>query len=286
MSDILDQMLAEVCLDERVPDGIFDMSNNAHMDALRETMVDKFSVSLNDARGVHNKMVEGKYPERQAYNKDGLLVTFPTPQYKAKAISRGTHFEQDPTKGAPNVFGGGEQQPAQGQPAQGQPSADPTTSPASEVPQQNIFPTGGEPKQSATPAATPPSQPAATPPSQPAATPPAQPAATPPAATQPSALPQTDTPDSVQHGGETLAVEPAQTSPSEPSTPPTSTPASKTPEQKTAEAQVVKQIMRGNNADLTTQPSINEQWKRVEQYCKQENLNEILETLKVLKSIN
>jgi hypothetical protein len=41
-------------------------------------------------------MVEGKYPERQAFNKDGVLVTFPTPQHKAKAISRGTHFEENP----------------------------------------------------------------------------------------------------------------------------------------------------------------------------------------------
>ena len=45
-----------------------------------------------------------KYPERQAYNAKGILVTFPTPEYKADAIKRGTHFEEDPTKRASNVF--------------------------------------------------------------------------------------------------------------------------------------------------------------------------------------
>jgi hypothetical protein len=52
-----------------------------------------------------NRVVEGgKHPERQAYNKNGILVTFPTPQHKQNAIRRGTHFEKDPTKGHPNLF--------------------------------------------------------------------------------------------------------------------------------------------------------------------------------------
>jgi hypothetical protein len=241
------------------------MSLNEHMDALRETLVDKFNITLNDSKEIHNKMLEGKYPERQAYNKDGLLVTFPTPQHKTKAISRGTHFEQDPTKAAPNVFAAG-QQPA-AQPAAAQPSAQPAE------PQQNIFPTGGEPQQ---PAAQP--EPAPTPAPAPA------PAAQPATAAQPSALPKSDTPDAIQSGGETLAVEPAQTKPTEPSTPPETTPPPKSEEQKEAESQVVKQIMRGDNADLTTQPSINEQWEKVEQYCRKENLKEVLESIRLLKT--
>ena len=56
-----------------------------------------------------NKMLEGKYPERQAYNSNGILVTFPTPEYKQKAIQRGTHFEENPKKGQANVFTGDEQ---------------------------------------------------------------------------------------------------------------------------------------------------------------------------------
>jgi hypothetical protein len=47
---------------------------------------------------------EGNFPERQAYNKDGLLVTFPTPEYKQRAIKRGTHFEENPKKADVNIF--------------------------------------------------------------------------------------------------------------------------------------------------------------------------------------
>lgn len=95
MSDILDRVFAEVCLDERITDGIFKMEEATHMDALRDYFVKK-GVAKEAAIGVTNRMVEGKYPERQAYNKDGILVTFPTPQHKARAIARGTHFEKNP----------------------------------------------------------------------------------------------------------------------------------------------------------------------------------------------
>lgn len=49
---------------------------------------------------------EGKYPERQAYNKDGWLVTFPSKEYRDRAIQRGTHFTSDPThgKGGMNLY--------------------------------------------------------------------------------------------------------------------------------------------------------------------------------------
>jgi len=53
-------------------------------------------VKLNEL--LENCIVEGNYPERQAYNVNGLLVTFPTPEYKQKAIARGTHFEENPKK--------------------------------------------------------------------------------------------------------------------------------------------------------------------------------------------
>lgn len=95
MSNILDRVFNEVCLDERITDGIFQMENATHMDALRDYFVKK-GVTKEAAIGVTNRMLEGKYPERQAYNKDGILVTFPTPQHKARAIARGTHFEKNP----------------------------------------------------------------------------------------------------------------------------------------------------------------------------------------------
>ena len=117
MSNIIDQILNEVCLDERIPDGIFDMSNSLHMEALLENLTTEHQIPVNDAKAIHNKLIEGKYPERQAYNRDGLLVTFPTPQHKARAIARGTHFEKDPTLGKTDMFAGG-QPPAQGQGSQ------------------------------------------------------------------------------------------------------------------------------------------------------------------------
>lgn len=95
MSNILDRVFAEVCLDERVTDGIFKMDEATHMDALRDYFLNR-GITREAAIHVTNRMVEGKYPERQAYNKDGILVTFPTPQHKARAISRGTHFEKNP----------------------------------------------------------------------------------------------------------------------------------------------------------------------------------------------
>ena len=95
MSNIVDKVFAEVCLDERIKDGIFRMEEEEHMNALRDYFV-KRGITQEAAVEVSNRMVEGRFPERQAYNKDGILVTFPTPQHKAKAIARGTHFEKNP----------------------------------------------------------------------------------------------------------------------------------------------------------------------------------------------
>jgi hypothetical protein len=95
MSNIVDRVFAEVCLDERIKDGIFKLEEEEHMNALRDYFVKK-GITQEAAVHVTNQMVEGRFPERQAYNKDGILVTFPTPQHKGKAIQRGTHFEKNP----------------------------------------------------------------------------------------------------------------------------------------------------------------------------------------------
>lgn len=249
MSKIIDRILAEVCVDERIPDGVFDMSNNVHMEVLRENLSDNMGLSLEDTRQLHNKMLEGKYPERQAYNKDGLLVTFPTPQHKAKAISRGTHFEQDPTKGASgpqNVFPGG-QQPQQGQ-TQGQPPA----APQGQAPAQNVFPSG--PQTPGAQSAPPP--PSGVPPGG-GATPPPQPPAQPP---PPPALPNNTG----------LAVEP--TNPGPGGVPPPNFETPKSPEQKAAEAQVVKGLMRDKDVTATL-PNLMErryvELNRVYNFCKE-----------------
>jgi hypothetical protein len=100
---ILDKILNEVSLDERVKNGVFSIEENDHMDALREYL-GKRGMDEESIREFSNRVLEGKYPERQAYNAKGILVTFPTPEYKADAIKAGTHFEKDPTKGASNLF--------------------------------------------------------------------------------------------------------------------------------------------------------------------------------------
>lgn len=94
MINVIDEILSEVSLDERIKDGIFNLDEALHMDALREFLAK--TVTISEAIQITNRMLEGKYPERQAYNADGILVTFPTPKHKAEAIKRGTHFEKSP----------------------------------------------------------------------------------------------------------------------------------------------------------------------------------------------
>jgi hypothetical protein len=100
--NISDFLLSELCLDNRVEDGIFDIFNNDHMDVLREKLVE-MGIPKSEVVELANKVIEGKYPERQAYNVKGILVTFPNAEYKQRAIRRGTHFEEDPTKGQTNL---------------------------------------------------------------------------------------------------------------------------------------------------------------------------------------
>lgn len=148
-----DKLLNTICLDERIQDGTFTMENDGHMDILQEYL-EKYGLTKEEAEGVRNKMLEGRFPERQAYNKNGLLVTFPTPEYKARAIKRGTHFEQNPTKKAPNISFAGQQPPAQAAPAAAQAApAAPETPAAPTAPEAPAEPkaetpvksSGGEP---------------------------------------------------------------------------------------------------------------------------------------------
>jgi hypothetical protein len=125
-SRILYKILNEVSLDSRVKNGIFSLEENDHMDALREYLANR-GLDEESVREFTNKVLEGKYPERQAYNAKGILVTFPTPEYKADAIKAGTHFEKDPTKGMSNLF----QDPGKPKPA-APPPADKSSGPSKE----------------------------------------------------------------------------------------------------------------------------------------------------------
>ena len=98
----IDKLLNKICLDERIQDGTFQMENDNHMDILQEYL-ERYGLTKEESDGIRNRMLEGKFPERQAYNKNGILVTFPTPEYKKRALERGTHFEKDLTKKEPNI---------------------------------------------------------------------------------------------------------------------------------------------------------------------------------------
>ena len=144
MKNIVEKIISEVSLDERITDGIFTIENNDHMEVLRDYLNNK-GIEKSVVTEFCNGVLEGKYPERQAYNVNGILVTFPTPEYKQRALQRKTHFEKDPTKAAPNVFGGGEQ-PTQDAPAAPGPPADsPPTDPAAPAPDAPTTPPADAP---------------------------------------------------------------------------------------------------------------------------------------------
>ena len=89
--------------DISIEDGVFDLSKQEHIEILRGNLLE-VGMSVETVTDYLNKVVEGKFPERQAYNKNGILVTFPTPEYKQKAIAKGTHFDKNPNKRDANVF--------------------------------------------------------------------------------------------------------------------------------------------------------------------------------------
>ena len=132
---LIDKILSEVSLDDRISDGVFRIEEDDHMEALREYLTKK-GISETEAISFSNRVLEGKYPERQAYNADGILVTFPTKEYKDDAIKAGTHFEKDPTKGKSNLF------------TSNQPSSTPPSSNQKKEPESAKKPAEDQPKTS------------------------------------------------------------------------------------------------------------------------------------------
>jgi hypothetical protein len=113
MKEIYNKVLDAVALDPRLESGIFDVLNNDHLSLFREYLT-KEGLSEEQSIFASNKLAEaGRFPDRQAYNSDGILVTFPTPEYKQRALARGTHFEENPKKAQVNIFQGTPAQPAQ-----------------------------------------------------------------------------------------------------------------------------------------------------------------------------
>lgn len=127
MSSITDNLFADVCLDERVTDGIFKMDEETHMDALRDHLV-KRGISLDVVKEVSNKMLgEGNYPDRQAWRKeDGILVTWPSANHMKLAFQKNPnkYTTQAPPKQAPAQPQSPAPQPPAEKPAPEEPEGD------------------------------------------------------------------------------------------------------------------------------------------------------------------
>ncbi len=103
----MDKLILECEIDERIETGVFDVHDVNHITVLIERMVE-YGIDEDEAERIVELgfVDEGKYPERQAYNKDGWLVTFPSKEYRDRAIKKGTHSISDPThgKGGMNLY--------------------------------------------------------------------------------------------------------------------------------------------------------------------------------------
>lgn len=109
MNDVkkfISDIISEAALDQRIPDGVVDLYNTDHVQVVAEKMYDAGANEFLINEFIERFVVEGKHPERQAYNKDGWLVTFPSKEYRDAAIKRGTHSTSDPThgKGGMNLY--------------------------------------------------------------------------------------------------------------------------------------------------------------------------------------
>lgn len=153
MSSIADRVFAEVCLDERISDGVFRMDEEEHMNALRDYFLKK-GITKEAAISVTNRMVEGKYPDRQAYRaEDGILVTWPSPKHKQKAMREnpGKYVEENPFPKSPAEKGREKRDSRLKTPPPEDKVKEPTPTPEDEPdeesrPASNLFNTGPEPK--------------------------------------------------------------------------------------------------------------------------------------------
>jgi hypothetical protein len=106
INEFISTVITEASLDARIPDGMVNLKNTDHLQVVAEAMYDACGDEGIVNEFVESFMDEGKYPDRQAYNKDGWLVTFPSAEYKKRAIKKGTHYASDPThgKGGMNLY--------------------------------------------------------------------------------------------------------------------------------------------------------------------------------------
>jgi len=105
-ANAIEEIISDAALDSRISDGIVNLKNSEHIQVIAEVMYNRnIDVDIIN-EFVERFMEEGKHPDRQAYNKDGWLVTFPSAEYKKAALKKGTHYPSDPThgKGGMNLY--------------------------------------------------------------------------------------------------------------------------------------------------------------------------------------
>jgi hypothetical protein len=107
VKNFINDLLLEAALDSRVDSGIVSLHNCEHVEVLAEKMRDR-GMKEPEIDSILAELVikDGKYPDRQAFNGEGWLVTFPSKDYRDAAIKKGTHFIADPThgKGGMNLY--------------------------------------------------------------------------------------------------------------------------------------------------------------------------------------
>ena len=97
-------IIDDICCDDRLKDGIPDLNNLDFCFLLQEYLVNK-GISIEEVVEKTSILFEkGNFPDRQAYNKNGILVTFPNKEYRDRAVNKGTHSIENPKKQDPNIF--------------------------------------------------------------------------------------------------------------------------------------------------------------------------------------
>lgn len=103
--DVVNDAILNVSINPLVESGMFDPNNDEHIFLLMENLDGRLEEEI-IAEAIQALRLEGKHPDRQAYNKEGWLVTFPSKEYRDAAIKRNTHSLSDPThgKGGMNLY--------------------------------------------------------------------------------------------------------------------------------------------------------------------------------------
>lgn len=103
--DVVNDAILNVSINPLVESGMFDPNNDEHIFLLMENLEGRLEEEI-ITEAIQALRLEGKHPDRQAYNKEGWLVTFPSKQYRDSALKKGTHSLADPThgKGGMNLY--------------------------------------------------------------------------------------------------------------------------------------------------------------------------------------